>query len=104
MQLIYKLVDPLLLVSVDFRKEYEKVSEAIGTLHESFENDGCPESKPLNTAIADTSKAYLDIATMFQQQPRQDWLPLADNLQVYKGILSGFDATLGAQRVRVGID
>ncbi|XP_067938991.1 sorting nexin-18-like [Watersipora subatra] len=82
-----------------FKKEYEKVSEAVNVLKESFECDGCANSASLNSAIADTSKAYLDIATMFHQQPRRDWLPLNDNLLLYKGILSGFDATLSAQKV-----
>ena len=39
------------------------------------------------------------IAFAFDFKPRQDWCPLADQLHVYKGILSGFDATLAAQKV-----
>ena len=86
---------------VDFRKEYIKVADAVNSLKESFDQDGCSNSGPLNTAIAETSNAYRDIASMFQQQPRRDWMPLGDNLHVYKGIISGFDATLGAQKVPI---
>ncbi|KAF6041499.1 hypothetical protein EB796_000178 [Bugula neritina] len=81
-----------------FRKEYNKVSQAVNAVKEAFETDGCTDSGPLNNAMAETSKAYADIAIMFQQQPNRDWIPLTDQLQVYRGILSGFEATLGAQK------
>jgi len=53
---------------LDFRKEYNKVSQAVNAVKEAFETDGCTDSGPLNNAMAETSKAYADIAIMFQQQ------------------------------------
>lgn len=55
---------------VDFKKEYLKVSEGMGELKKSFDGDGCSDSQQLNEAIAETGRAYSDIATMWQQQVR----------------------------------
>ncbi|KAG8456628.1 hypothetical protein GDO86_002416 [Hymenochirus boettgeri] len=81
-----------------FRKEYQKVGQAIRGLGQAFEMDQVPFSSGLNRAMAFTGEAYDAIGEMFAQQPRQDLDPIMDLLAVYQGHLANFPDIIHVQR------
>jgi len=72
----------LVLFLPDFKKEYSKVGSGINKIHEAFITDGLQSSQQLNNALAETGKAYHDIANMCGQQViltlKFQWMPYSE--------------------------
>ncbi|XP_039268614.2 sorting nexin-9-like [Styela clava] len=76
-------------------QEYQKMGQCFGALGDSFAMDKRQNAAPLTEAIKHTGKTYEDIGLMYQEQPKQDWNPLLDGLNEYKGIMACFPTILG---------
>ncbi|KAE8636343.1 hypothetical protein XENTR_v10002946 [Xenopus tropicalis] len=81
-----------------FKKEYQKVGQAVRGLGQAFEMDHMVFSAGLNRAMAFTGEAYEAIGEMFAEQPRQDLDPIMDLLAVYQGHLANFPDIIHVQR------
>jgi len=57
----------------------------------------------LTKAIKMTGDAYNNIGKMFEEQPKLDWEPLADQMHIYKGILASFPDILQVHKVKRGL-
>ncbi|XP_059489395.1 sorting nexin lst-4 [Neocloeon triangulifer] len=71
-----------------YKREYQKIGQTFQQLGASFDLDN--SSVNLTTAIKRTGDAYNNIGKMFEDQPKLDWEPLADQMHIYKGILASF--------------
>ncbi|CAK6444097.1 unnamed protein product [Pipistrellus nathusii] len=81
-----------------FRKEYQKVGQALRGLGQAFELDQQAFSAGLNQAIAFTGDAYDAIGELFAEQPRQDLDPVMDLLALYQGHLANFPDIIHVQK------
>eukprot|EP00088_Acartia_fossae_P060648 TRINITY_DN7264_c0_g1_i2.p1 TRINITY_DN7264_c0_g1~~TRINITY_DN7264_c0_g1_i2.p1 ORF type:complete len:580 (+),score=112.09 TRINITY_DN7264_c0_g1_i2:24-1742(+) len=78
----------------DYKRDYQTISKAFLQLSQALENQEDKFSGTLNEAILQTSKAYEDISSLIDEQPRLDWEHYADMMHDYKGMLSGFPQIL----------
>lgn len=53
----------------------------------------------LTNAVKKTGDIYNEIGSLFEEQPKFDWEPLADTLHIYKGIISSFPDILAVHKV-----
>lgn len=53
----------------------------------------------LTDAIRITGDTYFEIGKLFEEQPKQDWVPLGDVLHLYKGIISSYPDILTVHKV-----
>ncbi|RWS01786.1 sorting nexin-33-like protein, partial [Dinothrombium tinctorium] len=72
-----------------YKKDFSKISSAFQQLEAAFEISGQQESS-LIEAIKHTSNTYESIATLFENQPKNDFEPLSDVLHEYKGMLAAW--------------
>ncbi|XP_065348544.1 sorting nexin lst-4 [Cloeon dipterum] len=71
-----------------YKREYQKIGLTFQMLGTSFDLDN--SSVNLTTAIKRTGEAYNNIGKMFEEHPKMDWEPLADQMHIYKGMLASF--------------
>lgn len=82
-----------------FRKEYQKVGQALRGLGQAFELDQQQAlSAGLNRALAFTGDAYDAIGELFAEQPRRDLDPVMDLLALYQGHLANFPDIIHVQK------
>lgn len=81
-----------------YKREYMKIGESFANLGAALEQDEGVTPSKLTNAIKRTGVAYISIAKMFEEQPRNDWEPLTDKLHIYKGITNAFPDVLAMHR------
>ncbi|XP_013106924.2 sorting nexin-18 [Stomoxys calcitrans] len=77
------------------RKEFQRVAFAIHQFSRSIamdeERQPPPETdKSLAMCISSIGDTYAAIAKDFGEQPKLDWVPFADKLQIYRSVLNSF--------------
>lgn len=85
--------------STIYSKDIKKLSESIKELSSAFQSGTAwRNSLGLNEAIRQTSAAYEDISRLYEDQPKNDFEPMADLLHQYKGLLSSWPEILQLHR------
>ncbi|KAK2154161.1 hypothetical protein LSH36_275g05015 [Paralvinella palmiformis] len=81
-----------------FSKEFKRVGGAFISLSKSFEYDNRVDSNNLTKAIEHTGKTYESIGYMYQEQPRNDMIPLLVGINEYKGLLAVFPDVMAVHK------
>ncbi|KAF6216071.1 hypothetical protein GE061_000409 [Apolygus lucorum] len=78
-----------------YKKEFQKVGQAFYAFGNAMHNDGAgTTSESLTNALRTIGDTYNDIGRMHEEQPKLDWEPLGDMLQIYKGMISSMPDVL----------
>lgn len=83
---------------VQYKREYVKIGESFGEFGGALELDDAKNPTKLTNAIKHTGYCYLNIAKLFENQPKFDWEPLADKLHLYKGLTGNFPEILNLNK------
>jgi sorting nexin-9/18/33 len=87
-----------------YAKDYRKLSESIKELSSAFQSGTAwRNSLGLNEAIRQTSGAYEEIARLHEDEPKNDFEPMADILHQYRGLLSGWPEILQLHKNTVNL-
>lgn len=83
-----------------YKREYQKIGQAFTSLGNAFYMDGhiVSANVELTNAVKKTGDIYNEIGSLFEEQPKFDWEPLADTLHIYKGIISSFPDILAVHK------
>ncbi|CAI9564986.1 unnamed protein product [Staurois parvus] len=81
-----------------FRKEFQKLGNALQGLSYSFQLDPPYGTEPLVGAIAHTGQTYEKVGEMFAEQPKNDQFRFLDTLSLYQGLLSNFPDIIHLQK------
>ena len=77
-----------------YKREYESIGQAFVQLGQSMKLDRSDESEKLLHAVSFTGKTYQEIAKLVDSQPKNDWVPLADTMHEYNGMLDSWSSIL----------
>lgn len=83
---------------VQYRREYIKIGQSFAEFGGALELDDAKNPTKLTNAIKNTGVIYMNISKIFEQQPKNDWIPLCDKLHLYKGLTSNFPEILSLNR------
>lgn len=81
-----------------FRKEFQRLGNALQGLSHSFQLDPPYGTEPLVGAIAHTGQTYEKVGEMFAEQPKNDQFRFLDTLSLYQGLLSNFPDIIHLQK------
>ena len=77
-----------------YKREYEAIGQAFVQLGQSMKLGKTEDSEKLLHAVSFTGKTYQDIAKLVDAQPKNDWVPLADTMHEYNGMLDSWSNIL----------
>jgi sorting nexin-9/18/33 len=87
-------------LQMQWQKDYQRVGEGLAELATALEVD---ERRAvthicLSNSVGQAAGAYIAIGQMFYDQPKFDWVPFADRLHIYRGILNAFPDVLSKHK------
>lgn len=83
---------------LQYKREYDKIGQSFAEFGAALELDDAKNPTKLTNAIKNTGVTYINIAKLFENQPKNDWLPLSDKLHLYKGLTGNFPEILNLNR------
>lgn len=75
---------------VQYKREFVKIGETFAEFGGALELDDAKNPTKLTHAIKRTGLSYLNIAKIFEHQPKHDWEPLSNKLHLYRGLTGSF--------------
>ncbi|XP_065844547.1 sorting nexin-33-like [Oscarella lobularis] len=98
-----KLTNHCEKVSGPFKREFQKLGTSLHSLGTCFESDQKQSHSPdLTKAIIHTGQTYSNIALAYEEQPKNDLIPLIDGVKEYVGLLSSFPDIVQVHKGAVG--
>lgn len=83
---------------VQYKREYVKIGESFAEFGGALELDDAKNPTKLTNAIKNTGVCYINVSRLFENQPKYDWMMLADKLHLYKGLTSNFPEILNLNK------
>lgn len=85
---------------LQWRRDFQRIGEGFSELAKALEVDErrATTSVSLSNSVGQTAGVYIGIGQLFEDQPKNDWIPLSDRLHIYKGVLTSFPYILGEQK------
>lgn len=83
---------------IQYKREFVKIGQSFGEFGGALELDDAKNPTKLTNAIKTTGFTYMNISKLFENQPKNDWLPLNDKLHLYKGLTSNFPEILSLNK------
>ena len=85
---------------LQWRRDFQRIGEGFSELAKALEIDErrATTSVSLSNSVGQTAGVYIGIGQLFEDQPKNDWIPLSDRLHIYKGVLGSFPYILSEQK------
>lgn len=85
---------------LQWKKDYQRIGEGLSEMARALEIDErrAVTSFSMSNAVGQTAGVFINIAQIYGDQPKQDWIPLSDRLHIYRGILGGFPDILSEHK------
>lgn len=85
---------------LQWRRDFQRIGEGFSELAKALEVDErrMTSSSSLANSVGQTAGVYIGIGQLFEDQPKNDWIPLSDRLHIYKGVLSSFPYIVGEHK------
>lgn len=82
------------------KKDFQRVGEGFSELARALEIDErrATTNICLSNSVGRAGGTFIKIGTIYGDQPRFDWIPYADRLHIYRGILSSFPDVLAEHK------
>lgn len=85
---------------LQWRRDFQRIGEGFSELAKAMEIDERRSTTAVSLAnsVGQTAGVYIGIGQLFEDQPKNDWIPLSDRLHIYKGVLASFPYILSEQK------
>jgi sorting nexin-9/18/33 len=85
---------------LQWKKDYHRVGDGLSELARALELD---ERRAvthicLSNAVGQAAGVFISIGQLFGEQPKFDWVPFADRLHIYRGVLNAFPDVLSEHK------
>eukprot|EP00117_Sycon_ciliatum_P038661 scpid43575/ scgid28689/ Sorting nexin-33; SH3 and PX domain-containing protein 3 len=81
-----------------FTREYQKLGLVFTKLSETFAMEEKPYAGAITEAFGQTGRTYESVAKLYEEQPKNDLLPLLDVIREYLGMLSTYPDMVEVQK------
>ncbi|XP_019756990.2 sorting nexin lst-4 isoform X1 [Dendroctonus ponderosae] len=82
-----------------YKREFTRVGEAFFALGSAFEYNQQGMYSKASVDVKNIGSTYIMIGKLYEEQGKMDWLPLFDQLYIYKGITSNLPNVLQMQKM-----
>lgn len=85
---------------LQWKKDFQRIGEGFSELAKALEIDErrAITNMCLSNSVGQAAGVYINIGQLFSDQPKMDWIPLADRLHIYRGVLGGFPDILSVHK------
>lgn len=85
---------------LQWRRDFQRIGEGFSELAKALQVDEtrATTSVSLANVVGQTAGVYIGIGQLFEDQPKNDWIPLSDRLHIYKGVLTSFPYILAEHK------
>jgi sorting nexin-9/18/33 len=82
------------------KKDFQRVGDGFSELAKALEIDErrATTNICLSNSVGKTAAAFIKLGGMYGEQHKYDWIPFADRLHIYRGILSSFPDILAEHK------
>lgn len=81
---------------VQWKQDYQRIGEGLSEMARALEIDERRQTTQvsLSNSVGQAAGIFISVGQMFADQPKNDFMPFADRLHIYRGLLSTFPDSL----------
>lgn len=85
---------------LQWKKDFQRVGEGFSELARALEIDERRAITNINLSksVGHAAGLFINIAQLYGDQPKNDWIPFCDRLHIYRGVLNGFPDVLSVHK------